>query len=297
MSSPRYQEIVRTLKETFSFREWKQDLDSLEYGGCELTKTEEGGRKLHQEAYMGKVSPITSNKARALSETLNEREITQVRGLLGSVQWPAVQTSLHLQCSTSMLSSQVNKATVQTLHECNRLLKICKTNRDVGLTYNHIGEPQQLQMFTFFDAGFGSRPNGNSQGGYVIMLVNKALLTSSEEGQYYILDWRSFRTPRVARSSLGAEAQAGGQTADATEFACGFWEHRFHPALPLRDLLQVKSQLVPQLVIDAKALYDSYHREGISSSVIDKRINLEICVMKQRMQDIGGSLRWVSSEK
>ena len=297
LDSPRYQEVVRTLKDTFSFREWKQDLDKLEYCGCELTKTKEGGRRLHQEAYMGKVSPITFNKGRALTEALNEREITQVRGLLGSVQWPAVQTSPHLQCSTSMLSSQVNKATVHTLHECNRLLKFCKENKDIGLIYNHIGEPQQVQMITFFDAGFGSRPDGNSQGGYVIMLVNKALLTSSEEGQYHILDWRSFRTPRVARSSLGAEAQAGGQAADATEFTCRFWEHLLHPALPLQDLLKVKSQLTPQLITDAKALYDSYHREGISSSVIDKRISLELRVMKERMQDIGGSLRWVSSER
>lgn len=34
-----------------------------------------------------------------------------------------------------------------------------------------------------------------------------------------------------------------------------------------------------------------------ASSVIDKRISLEVRVMKERMQDIGGSLRWVSSER
>ena len=48
---------------------------------------------------------------------------------------------------------------------------------------------------------------------------------------------------------------------------------------------------------DAKALYDSYHREGISSSVIDKRVSLEIRVMKERMECLGGSLRWMSSER
>lgn len=37
-----------------------------------------------------------------------------------------------------MLSSQVNQATVQTLHERNRLLKFCKENKDVGLAYNQI---------------------------------------------------------------------------------------------------------------------------------------------------------------
>ena len=75
------------------------------------------------------------------------------------------------------------------------------------------------------------------------MLVAKALLTSSKEGQYHIFDWRNFATPRDARSSSGAEAQAGGQAADATEFACRFREHLLHPALPLQDLLKVKSHL------------------------------------------------------
>ena len=57
-----------------------------------------------------------------MSDYLMDKEITQVRGLLGSLQWPGVQTSPHLQCSTSMLAGQITKATVQTLHECNRLL-------------------------------------------------------------------------------------------------------------------------------------------------------------------------------
>ena len=32
----------------------------------------------------------------------------------------------------------------------------------------------------------------------------------------------------------------------------------------------------PVMVTDAKALFDSYHREGVSSSVVDKRVSLEI---------------------
>ena len=295
--SPRYAEVIQHLKENFSFREWKQDLPKLEYCGCELTSTPEGGRKLHQESYMGKISPITFNKNRPMSESVHEREVTQIRGLLGSVQWPAVQSSPHLQCTTSMLSGQSTKATVQTLHECNRLLRFCKDNKDVGLTYNYIGEPQDLRLITFFDAGFTARPDGNSQGGYITLLVNQSLLTSSEEGEYHVIDWRSFKTPRVARSSLGAEAQAGGQAADSVDFACRFWQHLLQPNLRLQDLIEAKSTLKPVLVTDAKALYDSYHREGISSSVIDKRVSLEIRVMKERMECLGGSLRWMSSER
>ena len=42
-----------------------------------------------------------------------------------------------------------------------------------------------------------------------------------EETPYHVLDWKSFKLCRVARSSLTAEAQAFGQATDA-EYACRF---------------------------------------------------------------------------
>ena len=90
--------------------------------------------------------------------------------------------------------------------------------------------------------------------------LNQSLLTSSEEGEYHVIDWRSFKTPRVARSSLGAEAQAGGQAADSVDFTCRFWQHLL-PSLRLQDLIEAKSTLKSVLVTDAKALHDSYQEK------------------------------------
>lgn len=45
------------------------------------------------------------------------------------------------------------------------------------------------------------------------------------------------------------------------------------------------------MVIDVKILYDSFHREGVGSSVVDKKISLEVRVMKERFLSLGGSLR------
>ena len=109
--SPRYQAVVEMLKNNFSFREWKEEQPVLEYCGCELEKTNSGGRKLHQTKYMEKVKPINYDKKRSATDSLHEREITQLRGLLGSLQWPAVQTSPHLQCSTSLMAAHVSHGT------------------------------------------------------------------------------------------------------------------------------------------------------------------------------------------
>ena len=82
------------------------------------------------------------------------------------------------------LAAHVNHGTVQTLADCNRLLKFAKEHKDAGLCYNHLGPAEQLTLVCFFDAGFSSRADGTSQGGYIVMFIHEQLMTSSEEGDY-----------------------------------------------------------------------------------------------------------------
>ena len=295
-----YLDTIAKLKNTFTFREWKTDEghDALTYCGCDIKPSSNGGHVLDQTAYMKKVKPIAYDKKRDLTESLSESEMTQLRGLLGSLQWPATQSSPHLQGSTSILSGQVTRATLQTVADSNRLLKFAKDNSDVGLCYEHLGSLNQLRVLCFFDAAFATRSDGSSQAGYIILMINKELLQhDGPEGAYHVLDWRSLKTPRVARSSLGAEAQAGGQACDALENVCVYWNHLLDPRRPLKELLEAPCPLEPTMVTDAKALYDSFHREGVGSSVVDKRVSLEVRVMKERLLSLGGSLRWMSSER
>lgn len=62
-----------------------------------------------------------------------------------------------------------------------------------------------------------------------------------------------------------------------------------HPDLRLSELLRRPSSLRPVLITDAKALYDSYHRDSIAANVTDRRIALEILVVKQLMGELLGS--------
>ena len=182
--------------------------------------------------------------------------------------------------------------------DCNRLLKFAKENSDVGLVYDPLGPVQELRLLCFCDAAFATRNDSSSQLGYIIVLIHGNLLKpDGPEGAYHIVDWKSQKTPRVARSSLGAEAQAGGQACDALEHVCVFWNCLRDPRQKLQDLLDCKSPLAPTMVTDAKALYDSFHREGYSNSVVDKRVSLEVRVMKERLLALGGNLRWMSSER
>ena len=292
--SETYASVEKALKQAFNFREW-QTSSKLEYCGATL---EHSGHnwKLHHQEYLRKVKPVQLNNDRKPEDVMTPSEVTRFRGLLGSLQWPAVQSQPHLQCATSILAGTMSAGLVRSIVEGNKLLKFAKDNSDVSLNYNHLGPASTLRLVCMFDAAFCVRRDSSSQGGYITMIVPERVF-NGEEADYHVIDWKSAKLPRVARSSLAAEAQAAGQAVDPVDFVCRFWEHLLKPDMSLESLLQEKSSLRPVVVTDAKALYDSYHREGISGSLTDKRVGLEVCVVKERLEDLGGSFKWVSSEK
>eukprot|EP00435_Cladocopium_sp_Y103_P030130 s3673_g7.t1 len=251
-----YQHVIAELKKSFSFREWKTGTD-LEYCGASIHRDGETVSLKHGQ-YLQRLKPMTLPKHVGPEKALCSSELTALRGLMGSLSWPAVQSSPHLQASTSMLAGDVSKGLASTVFEANKLLKFAKLNSDVGLVFSPLGDMQDWRLVTAFDASFCSRADGTSQGGYFVLLAPKRIL-ETEEDVYHIIDRRSFKLPRVARSSLAAESQAAGCAADATEFSCRYFEHLMKPTLKLADLLQVQSVLQPAMVTDAKSVYDSCH--------------------------------------
>ena len=198
-----YQKLEARLKEAFNFREW-HDTEAMEYCGASLVHNADGW-KLSHENYYKKLKPITVDKNRGPADPLSAKDTTQLRGLLGSLQWPAVQSSPHLQASASLLAGQVSSGTVETMNEANRLLRFAKGNSDVSLEYKAMCPLEDLRLVCSFDAAFGVRRDGASQGGYITMLVPKGVF-EGEEHPYHVVDWRSAKLPRIARSSLSAEA-------------------------------------------------------------------------------------------
>ena len=296
VDSPVYSKIEKQLQESFNFREW-QTSSKLEYCGATLEKDAETGTwKMHHAEYLHKVKPISLDRSRSPEDYMTAGEITKFRGLLGSLQWPAVQSQPHLQCSASLLAGQMSAGLVKSITDANKLLKFAKENSDVSLRYSYLDEPQNLRLACMFDAAFCVRRDNASQGGYIVMLVPESTF-HGKESEYHVIDWKSSKLPRVARSSLGAEAQAAGQAADSVDFICKFWDHLWYPNLTLEQLLHRPCGLQPTIITDAKALYDSYFREGATGSITDKRVGLEIQVTKERMQKLGGTMKWISSER
>ena len=292
-----YQNVKKKLHELFSFRMWEES-GTLQYCGCDITSTGDV-ISLKQSDYISKQKPITlpSSRKADTNSPLSQKETTQLRALIGALQWPCTQSAPYLQCSVSQLAGRVSKATVSAIDYGNKILRMAKANSDVALQYSNLGSVDDITFVTYADAAYANREDLTSQGGYLLCMVNKDI-TAGAEGKYNLIDWRSWKLARVARSSLSAESQATAEAADALLFTCLFWRLIFHPGLPLDQDVSAQLRHPPSHVVDAKALYDLLIKDEIQAALgSDKRTAVETLVAQDKLKVCKAQVKWVSSEK
>lgn len=116
------------------------------------------------------VEPIPIQLSQRDAITTEERH--KLRGLIGSLQYAAVNTRPDLASRLSALQSQVPRATVNTLLEGNRVLQEAKVHHDVALVIQPIA-CQDLRFLTFCDASFASPKTPDSHAGSIILATHK----------------------------------------------------------------------------------------------------------------------------
>ena len=88
------------------------------------------------EKYIKQLKPLTIEKNRKANpeEKATDREVSQLRGLLGGMAWPANQTQPHLSAAISLAQATVSGAKVADLNEANKILRFAKETADIPLT-------------------------------------------------------------------------------------------------------------------------------------------------------------------
>ncbi|CAL1144411.1 unnamed protein product [Cladocopium goreaui] len=274
-----YNSAKKLLREKFNFKHWTHipEREKLDFCGCSFVKTSYGYH-LGQPDYFSKIKPITIDPKRRDSAMATQNEVSALRAVLGALQWPSTQTAPQLGATVS---------------HANKALKNSNVNKDVGLQFRPLGQISDMVLVAMSDVSWGIRREGHSQGGYLLMLAPKEIL-DGETTNYIILDWRSFRLPRVSRSSLNSESQACAAAMDSLEYTRAL----IQGCLNADYTLQSPGEWViskTALVVDAKALYDSIRAEVPQLSG-DKRTKIEVMIVKEKMQECQTLLRWVSSE-
>ena len=149
-------------------------------------------------------------------------------------------------------------------------------------------------VVAYSDASFACMEDLSSQGGYLVTLCHKDSLQKGAPFVFHVLDWRSFKLPRVARSTLSAE----GQAAAAIYFTFLFLKACIHPCLDLASRHAAHLPNQSALVMGAKALYDLLVQDELQARLAaEKRTAVEVMVSKQRLGEANAVPRWVSSER
>jgi hypothetical protein len=134
-NSNTYVDAETALKKAFDFRTFETDEKTLEYCGVKLERHDHCW-KVNQHDYIQKVKPVTIHKGRTAEDEMNDHDRSQLRALLGSLQWPAVQTAPHLQCSASLISGQQKTGKLRAVIEANQLLRFANKTAMSSSTMN-----------------------------------------------------------------------------------------------------------------------------------------------------------------
>ena len=272
---------------------------SLKYCGGTIVQNEHGIEVSYAE-YMKRISPVTIQKGRKDDQPITEHEKSKARGLIGALQWPATQGLPMLAASMSIQAGELAGAKIKELTELNKTLRFGKAHADVNLKFLATSTSQSfgldgLTIVCYADAAFCVRSDKTSQGGYVLMACDASVL-KGKKVPASIVGWRSFKLPRVCRSSLAAECQACSTALEELMMAKLFLQLLKNPCSSLREARDQLHGEECAMVTDCKGLFDAVKRETVQQAT-DKRVAIEGLLIKDMLRDLNCQWRWVSSER
>ena len=157
--SPHWAECIKTLLAAFRWTPFEEN--SFKQCGIQVTQNPDGSVTQHKKQYLSTMSEIELSKERALqpNSCVTEKERTELRALLGGLQWLVTQTRVDGSIDTNLLQSDVTVATAETLLAANKILRKLRQGPAELHTRKIQGE---LEMVAWSDASWANRKKSNS---------------------------------------------------------------------------------------------------------------------------------------
>ena len=233
-------------------------------------------------------------------DSITPDELTQLRGILGALQWRSQQTAPHLMAKIGQLQSAVTRANLGTLKAANKLARECFQTRFLSTRINQlqVDDPLDVNFVAWSDAALANRVDLSSTGGYVIAATTPDMM-KGKRSPLTMVSWRSCRLPRKARSSLAAEAQAMAEADQELVFVRLAWAELCAVPVDLKDAASAIRRIPGAVVTDAKALFDILLKKDLNSAGLglkDKYSSLEILCLLESLEKMQTTVRWVHSD-
>ena len=303
-----YEEAIQALKKRFPYRKWR--VGSGEFCGVTYTQCQETHEiTYHQKEYAKHLRPINMTKQRLKhkEEKATQKEISSLRAINGAANWLSSQSRPDLSVQTSFSQQCFPDPKVKDLMFANQLVHRARQYSDTEIRVKHI--PWDNLCICFHsDAGFGNAKEHKTQAGYVIAFAEQKL-ENNEPSVWSPCAWRSYKLPRVVASTLAGEAQAYSTASAVAEWMSLLLAEARHGRFDLRTEAQMSElpsvmkaigeklldhvKRVPIVgITDCKSLHDNLHSMSSISTCEDKRVAIDLAILKQCHKRTGLVVRW-----
>ncbi|CAE7268352.1 unnamed protein product [Symbiodinium pilosum] len=186
-------------------------------------------------------------------------------------------------------------STVETMMEVNALLHKIKDAARDPMIIRPLGSPEEVTLVAWTDASNQNRRNGDSTAGIFIGAAHKRI----SEG--YMCDvnpmfWSSSKIGRVCRSPGSAEARAAIDGEDVLYLLRYQWGELLGRRPNLKDPDTCVKQTPGILVTDSRNVFDRMQQPYISPTGEQKRIDLELLMLKESQRRTQLEIRWVNAQ-
>ena len=145
------------------------------------------------------------------------------------------------------------------------------------------------------DAAWGNAKGERAQAGYVLAFAERGLL-ENQSAVWSPFCWKSYKLHRVVPSTLGGEAQAFSCAAAQAEWMSLLLAEALHGSFDLRSCEPLLRKTPMVGITDCKSLYDHVASLSSLSGVQDKRVCVDIAIIKQSTERADLKIRWAPSE-
>ena len=261
-----YQQQIDKLEQKYAFGSKKST--AFTFTGIEITQQPDNSIHLSQANYIKQIKPINIPSDRKLQpdQNVTEPERLALRGVIGSLQYAAVNTRPDIASKLSFLQSSINSAKVENLQEANKLLHEAKKHHHVNIVIKPIA-PKDFRLMAFSDASFSSHKKPDSHAGVIIVGTHKNI-SKNHQCPISPLSWGCRKIQRVVTSTLSAETTAMAAALDQLAWLRLFWAWLMDPNVQWRRPEEALSKLEPAIsaptiqeqcdlaITDCKSLFD-----------------------------------------
>ena len=286
---PLFEQKLQLLRSTFPFRKWQEGRGTF-CGSMLQQHPETGSISVSQREFIDKMQKPKLRTKDPITMEVNDEEVTSLKSCLGAALWLARETRPDLSIQVSQGQQLMPRPTLGEAKAVGNVVRRAKQYQELEWTILPI-PVEKLRLCLHTDAAFGNAKGKGTQAGYIVGVSND-LLQQGKQAPWAPAAWKSYRLKRVVGSTFAGETQALMDGLGHAEWiGCHLAEGIF-PNFSLHDRSRFLKQFDLQAVVDCKSVYDHLQQYASPGSVSDKRVAIDLVIIRETLQRIHGVIRW-----